>query len=69
AAWYVALLEQAAPHETICEDSAAWRFVPTAATTATKTTAATTTQTQVPKEVAEQIARELEVEREEFAAA
>ncbi|PXF50224.1 MAG: hypothetical protein C4B55_06740 [Candidatus Methanophagaceae archaeon] len=64
AAWYVALLEQAAPHETICEDSAAWRFVPTAATTAT-----TTTQTQVPKEVAEQIARELEVEREEFAAA
>ena len=64
AAWYVALLEQAAPHETICEDSAAWRFVPTAATTA-----ATTTQTQVPKEVAEQIARELEVEREEFAAA
>jgi len=32
ATWYIALLETSAPYETICEDTADWKYVPTAKT-------------------------------------
>jgi len=51
ATWYAALLETAAPYETISEDTAEWKYVPTAKTQEGKV---------VPEAIAEEITKEIE---------
>ena len=56
ATWYVALLNTTPPYETISQDTADWRYVPTAASTAEQE------QEITPEEIAKEIKKTVEIE-------